>query len=48
MLLLELPLPERPETDDGLPTLESDVLREDGPEVSASVGDGTTGEPGGK
>jgi hypothetical protein len=35
VLLLELPLPGRPDEEDGLPILESDVRREEGPEVSA-------------
>ena len=43
MLLLELLLPGRPD-EGGLPMLESDVRREDGPDVSASVGDGNVGE----
>ena len=46
MLLLELPLPGRPDEEDGLPVLESDVLREDIPDASASVGDGIMGESG--
>jgi hypothetical protein len=44
VLLLELPLPGRPEEDDGLPVLESDVRREDIPDASASVGDSIMGE----
>ena len=46
VLLLELPLPGRPEEEDGLPVLESDVLREDIPDASASVGDSIMGESG--
>lgn len=41
MLLLEVPLPDRPDAEaEGRPALEIDVRRDDGPEVSASVGDG--------
>ena len=46
VLLLELPLPGRPEEEEGLPVLESDVLREDIPDASASVGDPGIGESG--
>jgi hypothetical protein len=46
VLLLELPLPGRPEDEEGLPLLESDVLREDIPDASASVGDANIGESG--
>ena len=48
MLLLDAPLPERPDPDpEGLPALEIDVRRDDGPEVSAPVGETeTVGEAG--
>jgi hypothetical protein len=44
VLRLELRLPCRPDKEEDRPRLESDVRREEGPEVLASVGEGTSGE----
>lgn len=47
MLLLEPPLPERPDIDvPGLPALDIEVRREEGPDVSAPVGEiDSVGDP---
>lgn len=45
MLLLDVALPDRPEAEAGLPELEMDVLREEGPEAFAPVDEtGDTGD----
>ena len=47
MLRLEFPLPDLPDEEGPLPELEIEVRRDEGPDVSAPVGDGgIIGEPG--